>query len=156
MVSRRAQRSSSAIAAKHHHWHDERQIAATAAVEAAAAPRASLYLTSSCFAGIAILVHRSCNDKRVPGIPAIYTQQHRAAEDKQRAFVGKRHSGNNTWPEKGEVHSVMSRCFGSSLCRGGGLRAAYVGGSDVTVFWWLALACLHFTGRVCWREPLSR
>ena len=57
---------------------------------------------------------------------------------------------NNTWSEKGEVHSVMSQCFGGSLWRGRSLRAACVGGSDVTGVWWLSLARRKFTGRACW------
>ena len=50
-----------------------------------------------------------------------------------------------------EVHGprmlveVMSQCFGGSLWRGGSLRAVHVGGSDVTVFWWLALSRKQFT-----------
>ena len=42
----------------------------------------------------------------------------------------------------------MSQCFGVSLWRESSLRAAHVGGSDVTVFWWLALASRQFMNRV--------
>ena len=41
---------------------------------------------------------------------------------------------------------AMSQVFGGSLWREGSSRAARVGGSDVTVFWWLALARRQFSG----------
>ena len=84
------------FAAQHHHWHDERKIVAAAAAAAAAAVEAAAAPTAASAAAIAAQHHQeqSCIWQSLLRwdrytqvlqryVPALYTQQHRAAVDNQ-------------------------------------------------------------------------
>ena len=51
---------------------------------------------------------------------------------------------------------VMPHALGSSPWREGILRAVCVGGTLISVFWWLALARRQFSEVMCWLEPSLR